>query len=147
MSPLETLGHTPNSLGPLLVHLIVTKLDRNSRREWETITAKEEVAPVEVLIEFLESRFKILEAIETCKNINIRQGAYKFNNHNKQLNEKSSSLVIGNNKGCYICQAPHTIYKCPIFIALPVTERIKRVAEMKLCKVCLRQSTARTEKV
>ncbi|CAI6374547.1 unnamed protein product [Macrosiphum euphorbiae] len=139
MSALETLGHTPNSWGPLLVHLIVTKLDRNSRREWETITAKEEVAPVEVLIEFLESRFKILEAIETCKNINIRQGAYKFNNHNKQLNEKSSSLVIGNNKGCYICQAPHTIYKCPIFIALPVTERIKRVAEMKLCKVCLRQ--------
>lgn len=139
MSALETLGHTPNSWGPLLVHLIVTKLDRNSRREWETITAKEEVAPVEVLIEFLESRFKILEAIETCKNINIRQGAYKFNNHNKQLNEKSSSLVIGNNKGCYICQAPHTIYKCPVFIALPVTERIKRVAEMKLCKVCLRQ--------
>lgn len=139
MSALETLGHTPNSWGPLLVHLIVTKLDKNSRREWETITDKEEVAPVEVLIEFLESRFKILEAIETCKNINIRQGAYKFNNHNRQLNEKSSSLVIGNNKGCYICQAPHTIYKCPIFIALPVTERIKRVAEMKLCKVCLRQ--------
>ncbi|XP_025190399.1 uncharacterized protein LOC112590994 [Melanaphis sacchari] len=139
MSALETLGHMPSNWGPLLVHLIVTKLDKNSRREWETNAPKEEVAPVEVIIEFLEARFKILEAIETCKNINNRQGAYKFNNHNKQFNERSSSLVIGNNKGCYICQAPHTIYKCPIFIALPVTERIKKVAEMKLCKLCLRQ--------
>ncbi|KAF0744804.1 Peptidase A2 domain-containing protein, partial [Aphis craccivora] len=139
MSALETLGHKPNNWGPLLVHLIVTKLDKNSRREWETNAPKEEVAPVEVIIEFLEARFKILEAIETCKNINIRQSAYKFNNHNKQFNERSSSLVIGNNKGCYICQAPHTIYKCPIFIALPVTERIKKVTEMKLCKLCLRQ--------
>jgi len=37
------------------VHLIVTKLDKNSRREWETNAPKEEVAPVEVIIEFLEA--------------------------------------------------------------------------------------------
>jgi len=29
----KTLFHIPNNWGPLLVHLIVTKLDKNSRPE------------------------------------------------------------------------------------------------------------------
>lgn len=93
MSAIKALDQKPNDWGPLLVHLIVTKLDRNSRREWETNAPKEEMVPIENIIEFLEERFKILEAIETCKNMHNRHGGFTFNNQNKKINEKSSSLV------------------------------------------------------
>lgn len=50
-----------------------------------------------------------------------------------QLFASTSKLV------CYVCGATHTIYKCPKFYNLTILERIKRVKDLKLCKICLRQ--------
>ncbi|KAF0717513.1 Peptidase A2 domain-containing protein, partial [Aphis craccivora] len=101
------------------------------------------------LRQFTESLTGFMSALETLGHISNNWGPLlvhliikivDVSGRQTHIKKKSSSLVIGNTKGCYICQAPHTtIHKCPIFIALPVTERIKRVAEMKLCKLCLRQ--------
>lgn len=68
---LEFLGQTPDRWGALLFHLITSKLDTGTRREWESEAATAEELRVPVLIEFLKSRFRILEAIESVKNINI----------------------------------------------------------------------------
>lgn len=93
-------------------------------------------------MQFLENRFKILEAIESTKNVNMRgaisngtTGQGKSNKYNHQF----SSLMISAGVRCYVCQLPHTIYKCPTLIALLIKERINKVIELKLCKICLRQ--------
>lgn len=39
---------------------------------------------------------------------------------------------------CYIWAGKHTIYRYPSFISLSVNDRIKRINDLQLCKICLR---------
>jgi len=71
MSALETLGEKPKEWGSILLHLIATKLDSGTLKVWETVSPKNEIPKVQVLLEFLEKRFKIMGAVETSSNINI----------------------------------------------------------------------------
>jgi len=53
------------------IHLNTSKLDIDIIQSWETIVPKE-IPPVQVLIQFLEKRLKILEAVESVSQINIK---------------------------------------------------------------------------
>ncbi|XP_050063272.1 uncharacterized protein LOC114130946 [Aphis gossypii] len=72
MRALEALGQEPTNWGPLLMHIILIKLDKTTLKEWEARAPCAEVPKLSELITFLDSRFKILESIETVKNINIK---------------------------------------------------------------------------
>lgn len=37
----------------------------------------------------------------------------------------------------YVCKLSHTIYRCPVFLNLSIFDRIKKIDELKLCKICL----------
>jgi len=69
---LETLGENLRSWGSLILYLTTTKLDPITLRRWEIETHKLLVISVEVdgLLEFLQLRFRMLEAIESVDNIN-----------------------------------------------------------------------------
>lgn len=142
MSALETLGEKPKEWGSILLHLIATKLDSSTLKAWETVSPKNEIPKVQVLLEFLEKRFKIMEAVETSSNINIRNDEKIKNNmtncKKNKNNHKSIAFPAYGGMKCYNCQLAHSIYKCPSFLALPIPDRIKRVGELKLCKICMR---------
>lgn len=136
LKALESLGQTPDSWGALLFHLITSKLDTSTRREWEGEAAKAEDLRVPILIDFLKSRFRILEAIESVKNLNtqVQKDVPKF----KRSNDRSSSFTTTTTFKCYNCNSSHSIYKCTKFLALTIPERIKRISDLKLCNICLR---------
>ncbi|KAL4103845.1 hypothetical protein QTP88_019180 [Uroleucon formosanum] len=142
MSALEALGEKPKEWGSILLHLIATKLDSSTLKAWETVSPKNEIPKVQVLLEFLEKRFKIMEAVETSSNINIRNDEKIKNNmingKKNKNNHKSIAFPAYGGMKCYNCQLAHSIYKCPSFLALPIADRIKRVGELKLCKICMR---------
>ncbi|XP_060841938.1 uncharacterized protein LOC132922439 [Rhopalosiphum padi] len=142
ISALETLGEKPKEWGSILLHLIATKLDSSTLKAWETVSPKNEIPKVQVLLEFLEKRFKIIEAVETSSNINVRNDEKLKNNmisvKKAKNNHKSIAFPTFSGMKCYNCQLAHSIYKCPSFLALPIPERIKRVGELKLCKICIR---------
>jgi len=145
MSALEALKQQPSNWGPLLTHIICTKLDAITLSEWEMKSPKNEISKVEDLVLFLDSRSQVLEAIESSKNISK---IVDFNYENKNENRKNkfgknnnitTSLVSTSEIKCYACDLSHTIYKCPSFLSLTVAERIKRANALGLCKVCLRK--------
>jgi len=145
MSVLEALKQQPSSWGPLLTHIIYTKLDAITLSEWEMKSTKNEISKVEDLVLFLDSRSQVLEAIESSKNISkIVDLGYENKNENRKNkfgknNNITTSLVSTSEIKCYACDLSHTIYKCPSFLSLTVAERIKRVNVLGLCKVCLRK--------
>lgn len=145
MSALEALKQQPSDWGPLLTHIICTKLDAATLSEWETKSPKHEIAKVEDFIAFLDARSQVLEAIESSKNITkIANSIPEIrNDHRKNKIIKNNngymSLIAASEIKCYACDLGHTIYKCPTFLKLAVTERIKRFDELGLCKVCLRK--------
>ncbi|XP_008180484.1 uncharacterized protein LOC103308595 [Acyrthosiphon pisum] len=136
LKALESLGQTPDSWGVLLSHLITSKLDANTRRAWESEATKMEDFIVPILIDFLKSRFRILEVIESNKNMNtqVPTDIPRF----KKSGDRSSSFTTTTSFRCYNCNGPHSIYKCTKFLALTILERIKRINDLKLCNICLR---------
>jgi len=136
LKALESLGQTPDSWGALLSHLITSKLDANTRRAWESEATKMEDFRVPILIDFLKSRFRILEAIESNKNMNtqVPTDIPKF----KKSGDRSSSFTTTTSFKCYNCNGSHSIYKCTKFLALTILQRIKRINDLKLCNICLR---------
>ncbi|XP_060846095.1 uncharacterized protein LOC132925744 [Rhopalosiphum padi] len=70
ISALEALKQRPTDWGPLLIHIICSKLDSNTLTEWEVKSPKTEIPKIENLMIFLDDRAQILEAvneIELCK--------------------------------------------------------------------------------
>lgn len=143
ISALEALKQRPSEWGPLLIHIICTKLDANSLTEWEVKSPKIEIAKVEDLMIFLDERSQILQAVESSKNLmsttsETNNSIYKKNSYNKPRTA-STVFTTTTDVTCFICNLKHTIYKCPSFLALSINDRIKKVIELKLCKLCLRK--------
>jgi len=141
LKALESLGQTPDSWGALLFHLITSKLDANTRRAWESKATKTEDFRMLILIDFLKSRFRILEAMESNKNMNtqVPTDVPKF----KKSGDRFSSFTTTTSLRCYNCNDSHPIYKCTKFLALKILERIKRINDLKLCNICLRAHSDR----
>ncbi|KAE9522282.1 hypothetical protein AGLY_017325 [Aphis glycines] len=139
---LVSLGQNPMEWGSLLLHIISIKLDASTLRQWEIESSKSEVASVNKLLEYLENRCQILEAIEASGGLKIvqpQQRQFQKNNFKfKKSNDQSSSFIVMGTLKCYNCDGAHTIYKCSALLALSVSDRIKRISELNLCKICLR---------
>ncbi|XP_022162437.1 uncharacterized protein LOC111028196 [Myzus persicae] len=139
---LASLGQNPKEWGSLLLHLISIKLDASTLRQWEIESSKSEVASVNKLLEYLENRCQILEAIEASGGLKIVQPQQRQSQKNsfkfKKSSDQSSSFIVTGTLKCYNCDGAHTIYKCPALLAFSISDRIKRISELKLCKICLR---------
>jgi len=140
LSALKALGQRPDEWGPLLLHIISTKLDADTIGEWEMKTPRGEMPKVAELLDFLESRFHIVEAVETTKSIvktsNIGNDSKNMNRKTK-FDKNSLAFTATTEIKCYVCNSSHTIYKCPTSIPLTIDNRIKKTTELGLCKICL----------
>lgn len=148
ISALRALDQQPSEWGPLLTHIICTKLDAVTISDWETKCGRDEIKKVDELIEFLEARFHVLEAVESSKKIcSVSKNVSENNNYTGKKGTKnttsSTSFVNTSEIKCYVCELSHTIYKCPKFIALSAIDRIKRVNDLNLCNICLRRHDKR----
>ncbi|XP_025829218.1 uncharacterized protein LOC112904129 [Agrilus planipennis] len=138
---LEALDQPVDSWDVLLIHIVSTKLDRVSRREWETeynklISSKEKVT-METFSNFLLEKCKLLETLG-------------LNNENKVDNKSRLVKVhssVNESRGpvCSYCNKNHTVYNCKEFLALDVEKRIIEAKRLKFCLNCLRKNHA-TEK-
>lgn len=99
----------------MLIHLITSKLDTSCIKAWEIVAPKDKIPPINVLIQFLEKRFKIIEAIESVWHIVVQEDTSSGKKTNKKMsNDKAYySFVITNITKCYNCGLPHTKYKWP----------------------------------
>jgi len=145
---LEALGEKPYDWGPLLSHIVCAKLDNETRKDWEIQAAKDKIPSIRELTRFIEERFRILESVESSRDINNKavpaaagkgKEQAKTNNITKGGQKYSANFVSTTTLKCYICNLEHTIYKCPTFLTLPISERIEKIACLKLCKICLRK--------
>jgi len=62
MNALETMGEYPKGCRFLFRHIITTKLNTYTIKFWKTLSLKEKVPPIKMLVKFSEKSFKIIEA-------------------------------------------------------------------------------------
>lgn len=113
LSALKALGQRPDDWGPLLLHIINTKMDTDTISDWEVKTPRDKLPKVIELLDFLDSRFHILEAVESAKNMTKTSNSVNDNKNTFRKNKfdkNSVSFAATSELKCYMCNSPHTIY-------------------------------------
>lgn len=132
---LKTLKLPTEHWDVLIIHLVSTKLDAITFREWET--QRNLMKPIPNLDDFntfLKHRADLLETMEETQ----------LNSTRKHIDtHKQSKTFIANQTTikqytCPICKHPHSIYQCYKFKAMPIEARIQKIKQINLCTNCLR---------
>lgn len=144
-----------NDLGQLdqfIVFLLSQKLDQESKKHWEEyLKTSVELPNFKKLKSFLETRFNILDGINSssdCNSVTIASTSQptlpKGNNRPQNRNYKSQPRhektfhTIGSKAiKCPICAGEHRPFECNQLKKLPVIERQALVQRKQLCTNCL----------
>jgi hypothetical protein len=124
----------------LLSHLVLEHMDINTRREWEIISAGQEIPRLAKLCEFLKTIFQALEVVNikepSTNNLGtVVSATPDKSNFLKQPRRSTTHVVI--EAQCVCCNNAHSINKCKTFHDFSVKQQ-EFVKQHKLCYNCLR---------
>lgn len=128
---LNTLSIDTSSWDPVLIYLLVQKLDSETHKNWEEYAYKEDSECIPTwsdLKKFLETKFRTLE----LTNQNTITKDYK---PTKERSFHAATPVT--EKVCVMCKDNHTLSHCKDFCKLEPNKRSEFVKEKHLCYNCL----------
>lgn len=127
----------------LLVHLLVRKLDKETRKQWELTLTRQQMPTFADLVAFMDNRWQSLERVPDDP-----IPVVKSSNSNKQSKSKSNSYsekhhsfianVNSNTHLCIICKKDHKLFMCSQFKSMTHEKKIELIKSHKLCFNCLR---------
>ncbi|KAJ8912395.1 hypothetical protein NQ315_013461 [Exocentrus adspersus] len=114
----------------LIMHMVTTKLDSVTNKEWETKNAdrKEEEPTLKELIQFLDEKCDTLEKLARQKSAN----------HSANQTKTKSLMVNDGNVSCAFCSDNHFVTKCEKFVGLSSDKRFAEIKQKGLCSNCLK---------
>lgn len=128
---LKALQRPVDSWDDIMIHLMLTKLDITTVKEWETSRLDATIPTFKQLVDFLSKRCQALEAISHKSTTASTQ--------NKAQNVRTAtSHTAASNVACIHCKENHFIFQCESFRGLPVERRFKIIKGAHLCINCLK---------
>lgn len=124
-----------------LSNLLLYKLDHNTVLSWEQFSASDTTDSFPKLIEFLQTRIRILAAPAQVSLINPKPSTSKVAG-NKQTRSLANASVASTSIRCHACDQSHLLYQCEMFKAMNVNDRRKLVNSNRLCFNCFRNGHA-----
>ncbi|XP_018364596.1 PREDICTED: uncharacterized protein LOC108762191 [Trachymyrmex cornetzi] len=127
------------SWGTLLIHIILPKVDKGSRREWELKRSnREEFPTLAEFMDFLTNRSMFLEALShTNRNAQPPSDA-RSNKVTQPQNKNVAQAYVSTDRGaCAMCSKNHKLHECKAFLSLSAEDRSAEVKKKKLCFKCL----------
>ncbi|XP_058817243.1 uncharacterized protein LOC131680544 [Topomyia yanbarensis] len=123
----------------ILVNLVAKRLDKDTRKLWESQLPKEELPSFSLMLNFLRERSRILQKVKGYSEQQPITGTAKQRGKLEQKNMTAKNFVQTSKESCFSCNGKHSIYKCNVFKALGVNERYGKVKQAGLCFNCLRR--------
>lgn len=137
MKILKQLGERTEHWGAFIVHWMCSKLDIQTLQLWEDHAASIKEPGFVSLVDFLEKRTRILDAISS----NITEARH----HSQKPSMKRSNVIAhaaantGNDlPACHCCGDSHYISRCTKFQAMNLSERLDMINNKRLCSNCFR---------
>lgn len=128
---LKSLNEKVDDWDSLLIHLIVSKIDRSTHKEWEKTLKSVEMPNLKQITDFLKEKCQILES--TCYETSNVQNYNKTSFQQNQKRQNLNVTVIS----CSYCKGPHKIYNCDSFAKLITKEKADFAKSLRLCFNCL----------
>ena len=134
---LEAMKRPYDASGDWLIHLIVERIDPQSRRDWETAIGKTKLPPTFAELQgFLEGRVNTLEALEEqCKRPENRTSKPGATQKSTKVHQVSQSKRAS--EPCSLCKANHFILYCRSYKSKTIAERRAALQAANLCYNCL----------
>ncbi|XP_058837501.1 uncharacterized protein LOC131693595 [Topomyia yanbarensis] len=141
---LQALGEECERRDPWLIHLLLDKLDRETRAQWAQKLVDLDNPSFAEFLTFLERR---CDALETCASFSKKgyEFAKRDSEHKCGQNSKSTlsdrpiqSFSTTTQLSCPMCSQTHTIYQCTNFKEMKTNDRREFVQRAKLCFNCLK---------
>lgn len=159
LQSLETLKRPINKTDDLVVYLTVTRLDTQSKKEWETHLANSENSEspptFEDLKKFLKTRRTTLESLErsnaqvkkiektnhqTKNKVQANVAAASSTSKPRRLFINNSNKSIGSAgtkpRSCIACNKEHSLFDCDVFTSKSHDERKNIIGSKRLCYNC-----------
>lgn len=159
---LSQLGEPTAHWDTIIVHIVLSRVDPVTRRDWESREIDSTTYPVkfETLSKFLNNRCKMLESVEShCQSQTSNSTSSHQSTDNQQSTKttkpsspklftatsstsqnrsslESESCVTKVQQNCKICKADHFTHNCEILLKMDVTDRITEVKKRNLCLNC-----------
>ncbi|XP_073963388.1 uncharacterized protein [Choristoneura fumiferana] len=125
----------PELADMLLIHVLCSKLDFSSLRDFELSRKSKDFPSINDFIKHIQQRCQALEMIssESTKPTSSSHRSVSNVITNKESNGKQNK----SGKLCGFCNGQHYINRCYKFLKLTVDDRIKFTDKFKLCSLCL----------
>ncbi|XP_062557632.1 uncharacterized protein LOC134222502 [Armigeres subalbatus] len=121
----------------LLVEIMCSRLDPTTRRCWEENSATKEQDKVKDLIDFLQTRTKILGSLPLKPS--EKRETPKMPSRKPSLTRSSHNAVYSTGLRCLACSESHLLFQCPAFQRMSVSSRDKLLRSHSLCRNCFRR--------
>lgn len=121
-----------------LLNLPIVTSNSYMKRKWENSLTSNEMPAIQDLRDFLKHRCRSLENLQTHKVSEKTQA----NNKVKQTYKSSVKFIniAINAQFCSICKEVHSIFTCPVLLALQGKKRYGKIKTLNLCTNCLREN-------
>lgn len=140
---LDTLGRPVNKWDDLIVFIMVSKLDPETRSRWVDNSPSARLATINDLNNFLKSRAQKLENQPKTNLIASNAPKSSTKPTSRSIRPSTSLTVTKSSKPIYKCShcnlTGHSIVRCHKFLSLPMDDRLKFVRDCNLCNNCLRE--------
>lgn len=131
----------------MLVHIIITKLPKNTIIHWEMEQAGTELPKLDELLQFIAARARGLdhmvaysgEKSATTNNNTVKKSEATAPKSHTSMGARSTrtNAPAAESNGCHRCSGPHMIAYCPELTGVNPLERFERVKGTNLCYNCL----------
>ncbi|XP_018373384.1 PREDICTED: uncharacterized protein LOC108767792, partial [Trachymyrmex cornetzi] len=138
MRALKALKRPIEQWDDLMLHIVTTRLDQTTAREWETTIERGSIPSFKQLIAFLTQRCRALEASSRDQST---PGSNISREKSVQSKKITAHVATTKNSCAYCRQETHNIYRCKDFLALQVEQRIKEAKARRMCLNCLKSAT------
>lgn len=151
INAIQNLGVDIATWGPLLVHLIIKKLDFETLRDYqEARKFPRELATFRELMDFLETKFTALEPINrksegtykkptnSGNQLSLKtdmKKSYNYNNSKPSYNRAFHTGIAATK--CPLCSNNHALFQCKKFEYMASNEKYNALLKYKICKNCL----------
>ncbi|XP_062557878.1 uncharacterized protein LOC134222731 [Armigeres subalbatus] len=140
---IDKMGILTKDWSVLLAHMVCSKLNSSTLKQWETYHKSTEVPKYEDVIKFLRTHLTVLHSLtpskprllDTPKPESYRSQKSKINTVHTVTTTSSSP------SSCPFCStSPHSPFKCGAFQKLSVVQRFEQVKKKGLCINCFSSS-------
>lgn len=128
LNSLKYLGVDVSSWDIFVVFIISSKLDMESRKQWELHSSSPELPTFKNFESFLESRFRALENVDDCSKRSFSK---------QKVLHAINSPNAASSVSCQFCNGAHRIINCKSFINESPEIRYNFVQTNRLCFNCL----------